>query len=51
MNQSPESSIGKGGSGSGSLQRQETISKATHGAADMTRRMVCGGLAGMIAKV
>ena len=34
------------------LQRQETVSsKAAHGAADMTRRMVCGGLAGMIAKV
>ena len=26
-------------------------SSATNGAADMTRRMVCGGLAGMIAKV
>ena len=35
------------------LKRQETLSssKAAHGAADMTRRMVCGGLAGMIAKV
>lgn len=34
------------------LQRQEMVSsKAAHGAADMTRRMVCGGLAGMIAKV
>jgi len=33
------------------LQRKETVtSKAAHGAADMTRRMVCGGLAGMIAK-
>ncbi|KAL9186064.1 hypothetical protein ACHAXT_005302 [Thalassiosira profunda] len=33
------------------LQRQETVAtKAAHGAADMTRRMVCGGLAGMIAK-
>lgn len=25
--------------------------KGSSGAADMTRRMVCGGLAGMIAKV
>ena len=33
------------------LQRKETVAAtATHGAADMTRRMVCGGLAGMIAK-
>ena len=40
--------------GSSSLQRQEKTtvsSQTTHGAADMTRRMVCGGLAGMIAKV
>ena len=35
------------------LKRQETVSSsnAAHSAADMTRRMVCGGLAGMIAKV
>ena len=41
-------------SSSSDLQRQETSSSkdaTTHGAADMTRRMVCGGLAGMIAKV
>mmetsp|Transcript_8759 Transcript_8759/g.17514 ORF Transcript_8759/g.17514 Transcript_8759/m.17514 type:complete len:355 (-) Transcript_8759:203-1267(-) len=40
-------------SGSSSLQRQEETtvsSQTTHGAADLTRRMVCGGLAGMIAK-
>ena len=34
------------------LQRRQTVAeKAAHGAADMTRRMICGGLAGMIAKV
>jgi hypothetical protein len=35
------------------LQRQPTAAAAAaaaHGAADVTRRMVCGGLAGMIAK-
>jgi len=29
----------------------EGTSPAAHDAADMTRRMICGGLAGMIAKV
>ncbi len=29
----------------------EKRSSAVHEAADMTRRMVCGGIAGMIAKV
>lgn len=34
------------------IQRRESVAaKVAHGAADMTRRMVCGGLAGMIAKV
>lgn len=37
---------------SSDLKRRKTVaSQAAHGAADMTRRMVCGGLAGMIAKV
>jgi hypothetical protein len=37
---------------SSKLQRKQTVAaQAAHGAADMTRRMVCGGLAGMIAKV
>ena len=35
----------------GTLRRKPTrASTAAHGAADMTRRMICGGLAGMIAK-
>ena len=34
------------------LRRKPTVAaQAAHGAADMTRRMICGGLAGMIAKV
>jgi hypothetical protein len=34
------------------LQRRQTVAaQAAQGAAEMTRRMVCGGLAGMIAKV
>jgi len=31
-------------------RRQSTSGSVAHGAAEMTRRMVCGGLAGMIAK-
>eukprot|EP00586_Coscinodiscus_wailesii_P000221 CAMPEP_0172481530 /NCGR_PEP_ID=MMETSP1066-20121228/7471_1 /TAXON_ID=671091 /ORGANISM="Coscinodiscus wailesii, Strain CCMP2513" /LENGTH=289 /DNA_ID=CAMNT_0013243905 /DNA_START=90 /DNA_END=956 /DNA_ORIENTATION=- len=32
------------------IQRRQTINKVTADAVDMTRRMTCGGLAGMIAK-
>lgn len=40
-------------SAAASIQRQPTAAAAAaaaHGAADVTRRMVCGGLAGMVAK-
>ena len=37
--------------GAASSKDETVTSTAAHGAADMTRRMVCGGVAGMIAKV
>lgn len=37
---------------SSNLQKKQTVAaQAAHGAAEVTRRMICGGLAGMIAKV
>ena len=56
--QQSEPCTGSSSSSNGLQQQQDTraaaAAAASHGgggAADMTRRMVCGGLAGMIAKV